>query len=80
VVSTAVSGARTDAEQAQTKSSLLGAEGVTTSVLRPGGKAQFGERLLDVISQGDMVPRGARVRIIGYSGGEAIVEIVTTEK
>jgi membrane-bound serine protease (ClpP class) len=59
-------------EQAQTK--RVGEVGVAVSVLRPGGKAQFGEEILDVISQGEMIPKGRRVKIIGHSSTEAIVE------
>jgi len=44
--------------------------------LRPGGKAQFGEAILDVMSQGDMVEKGRTVRIIGFSAGAAVVELV----
>ena len=62
-------------EQAQTK--RLGEFGVTISVLRPGGKAQFGEQVLDVISQGEMIPKGCRVRIMRHSSTEAVVEAVS---
>lgn len=54
----------------------LGEMGVTISVLRPGGRAQFGDDIVDVISQGELIPKDHRVRIIGYSGVEAIVELV----
>jgi len=76
VVSQSASGMRTEAAQAQQKVTLQGQKGVTVSPLRPGGKAQFGDQILDVISQGDMVPKGAPVRVIGYSGTQAIVELV----
>jgi membrane-bound serine protease (ClpP class) len=55
----------------------LGAVGVAASVLRPGGKAQFGDDVLDVISQGEMIAKGTRVKIVGYSGTEAIVAAVS---
>ena len=60
-------------------SSQLGQIGVALSPLRPGGKAQFGDRILDVLSQGDLVATGTRVRIIGFSGSEALVEVVISE-
>jgi len=53
----------------------LGQVGEAVSVLRPGGKAKFGEELLDVMSQGEMIAKGAKVRIVSYSGTEAIVEV-----
>lgn len=59
-------------EQARMKGDL----GITLSVLRPSGKAQFGDSVLDVISQGEMIPKHSRIRIVGYSGAAAIVEVV----
>jgi hypothetical protein len=54
----------------------VGQVGVTTSPLRPGGKARFGDQILDVISQGELVASRPKVRIIGHSGSEAIVEVI----
>jgi membrane-bound serine protease (ClpP class) len=54
----------------------LGREGTALSTLRPGGKAQFGEEILDVMTQGDLVEKGARVRILSHSGHQAVVERV----
>lgn len=76
VVSQSASGVKTEAAFAQQNKSRLGRTGVTLSSLRPGGKAQFGEEILDVISQSEMVPKGTPVRIIGSSGAEALVEVV----
>lgn len=52
----------------------LGREGVALSTLRPGGKAQFGDDILDVMTEGDLIEKGLRVRVIGHSGHQAIVE------
>jgi membrane-bound serine protease (ClpP class) len=76
VVSQSASGMKTEATLEKQAKSRQGRTGVTLSTLRPGGKAQFGEEILDVISQGDMVPKGTPVRIIGSSGAEALVEVV----
>jgi len=78
IVSQSASGIRTEMVQEQQKQSLHGQVGVTISPLHPGGKAQFGDRILDVISQGDVVPAGTRVRVIGYSGTQPIVEPVSS--
>jgi membrane-bound serine protease (ClpP class) len=51
--------------------------GVAISPLRPGGKAQFGNDILDVISQGELIDKGSRVKIIGHSGTAAVVEGVS---
>ena len=76
LVSASASGVVSLARQEKKRTEILGAEGVALSRLRPGGKAQFEEEILDVITQGEMIERGARVRIIGFSGMDAIVEPV----
>lgn len=78
LVTQSVSGVSSVTEQAREQQTEVGLEGVALSVLRPGGKAQFGDRILDVITQGDMVAKGTRVRILAHSGREAIVEPVET--
>ncbi|HXT41369.1 MAG TPA: NfeD family protein, partial [Candidatus Angelobacter sp.] len=74
LVSNTASGMSTVAKLEQKQSARVGQLGVAISSLRPGGKAQFGDEVLDVISQGEMIDRGQRVKIIGHSGTEAVVE------
>jgi membrane-bound serine protease (ClpP class) len=76
LVSQGTSGIASDTTRRKERAAQLGREGVALSVLRPGGKAQFGEDILDVVTQGDLIPRGTRVRIIGHSAREAVVEPV----
>ncbi len=76
LVSRGASGTVSIAAREELQSSRLGQTGVTISVLRPGGKAQFGDAILDVISEGELVAPGQRVRIIGYSGAAAVVQAV----
>jgi membrane-bound serine protease (ClpP class) len=76
VVSQSASGVQTEAAQAEQRAALHGRTGVTLSPLRPGGKARFGDQILDVISQGELVPAGTTVRVIGSSGVQPIVEVV----
>jgi membrane-bound ClpP family serine protease len=76
VVSSSVSGIKSEQAQAEQRQAHQGQIGVAVSMLRPGGKAQFGDDILDVISQGEVVSKGTRVRITGYSGTEAVVEVV----
>ncbi len=76
LVSTTTSGDRGVAEQNRAHLARVGQVGVTTSPLRPGGKARFGDQILDVISQGELVATGQHVKIIGHSGSEAIVELL----
>ncbi len=54
----------------------MGQTGVTVSQLYPGGKARFGDELLDVLTRGEMVEKGRSVRIIGANGPNAVVEEV----
>ncbi|MCX6903747.1 MAG: ATP-dependent Clp protease proteolytic subunit [Verrucomicrobia bacterium] len=61
------------------RSGLVGSVGVAVSSLRPGGKAQFGDELLDVITEGEMAAKGQAVRSIGFSAAEAIVQVVGEE-
>jgi membrane-bound serine protease (ClpP class) len=76
VVSSSASGVKSEAVLAEQRRTRLGQIGTTISALRPGGKARFGEDVIDVISQGEMVPKDSAVRVIGYSGTEALVEVV----
>jgi membrane-bound ClpP family serine protease len=77
LVSQSASGVTSSAQLVEQQSSRLGQEGIALSPLRPGGKAQFGDAVLDVVSQGDLVEAGARVRIIGSRGSDALVDVVT---
>jgi membrane-bound serine protease (ClpP class) len=74
LVSQGASGVASVAAQERKQASRVGERGVALSNLRPGGKAQFGSDILDVITQGEMIGKGQAVRIIGHSGAEAIVE------
>ncbi len=76
LVSQTASGVGSDIRIAQKKNSREGQVGVAISSLRPGGKAQFGDEIVDVMTQGDLIAKGQKVKIIGHSGTEAIVETV----
>lgn len=76
LVSQGVSGQQTEKSIAANQQQRLGQIGVALSTLRPGGKAQFGDSILDVVSAGELVEKGRQVRIVGSSGHEAVVEPV----
>jgi membrane-bound serine protease (ClpP class) len=76
MVSRSASGVASVRRQQEEQSAWIGLEGMAVSNLRPGGKAQFGEALLDVMTQGEMIDKGRRVRIVGHSAREAIVEAI----
>ncbi len=74
LVSHGASGTKTQAALATTQEQRLGQTGVALSTLRPAGKAQFGDEILDVVTRGDLIERGGKLRIVGSSGHEAVVE------
>lgn len=52
---------------------LLGAEGPVLAQLRPAGVARLGERRVDVVSRGEWIEAGARVRVIELQGNRVVV-------
>jgi len=55
---------------------LLGERGTTTTQLTPSGKARFGDRLVDVITEGDLIPRGTDVEVVEVHGSRVLVKPV----
>lgn len=53
---------------------FLGGIGIARTALRPSGIAMFGDDRLDVVSSGDMIEKGARVKVIQVQGGRIVVE------
>jgi len=51
----------------------VGAEGVAETQLRPAGKGRFGDRLVDVVTEGDLVPRGEAIRVLEVNGARVVV-------
>jgi membrane-bound ClpP family serine protease len=47
--------------------------GVTTTPLMPSGKARFGDRLVDVVSDGDPIDRGVEVEVIEAQAHRVLV-------
>jgi hypothetical protein len=54
--------------------SLLGAIGTSATPLRPAGMAQFGDRYVDVVSEGDFINSGSRVQVIEVAGTRIVVK------
>ena len=52
----------------------VGSIGRTETSLRPIGRARFGDAFVDVVCEGDYIPRGANVRVLEISGHKVIVE------
>ncbi len=51
----------------------VGAQGITASALRPSGKAIFGDKYLDVVSDGAYIDHGMPVEVIRLAGNRIIV-------
>jgi membrane-bound serine protease (ClpP class) len=52
---------------------LMGVEGEVLAPLRPAGVASLGGRRVDVVSRGEMIESGARVRVIELEGNRVVV-------
>ena len=50
-----------------------GSSGVAESFLRPAGIARFGDRRIDVTSEGDFIEKGDPVEIVRTSGNRVVV-------
>jgi membrane-bound serine protease (ClpP class) len=57
--------------------SLIGLEGVAYSDLRPGGSAYIDGRKIDVVTQGDYIPRQTEIRVIDVHGNRIVVEDIS---
>lgn len=55
---------------------FLGREGSTTTVLRPIGMADFDGVRLNVVSEGEYIPAGQKVRIVRVEGSRILVRTV----
>ncbi len=52
---------------------FVGKRGAATTQLTPSGKARFGDMLVDVITDGDVVERGAEIEVVEVHGNRVIV-------
>lgn len=66
----------TESSFAQDLSIYDGREGVAVTDLRPAGNALFDGRKLDVVTAGDLIARGRRVRVIRVEGNRVVVKAV----
>jgi membrane-bound serine protease (ClpP class) len=58
---------------ADTHNELVGQKGVALSMLRPSGTARFGEKVVDVITEGDFIPPNAPIVVKEVRGVQVIV-------
>jgi membrane-bound ClpP family serine protease len=55
---------------------LLGAIGTASTPLRPAGVVKFGDKFVDVVSDGGFIPAGTRVQVIQVEGTRIVVKEV----
>jgi membrane-bound ClpP family serine protease len=55
-------------------SALLGLEGKALTMLRPAGTGEFDGKRLDVVTEGDFLAKGSRIRIVRTEGRRIVVE------
>ncbi len=51
----------------------VGDTGRTTTMLRPAGKARFGQRTVDVMTAGELLDRGTEVQVVEVRGNRVVV-------
>lgn len=59
---------------------LLGRKGRALTLLRPAGMAEFDGRRYDVVTEGALVPKGARVKVMAIEGNRIVVRPVNGEE
>ena len=52
---------------------LLGTTGTAETNLRPSGKGRFGDQLVDVVTEGDLIERGASITVLNVEGSRVVV-------
>jgi membrane-bound ClpP family serine protease len=60
----------------ETAVSLLGQVGTATSMLRPSGMAKFGDRYIDVVTEGDFIPPNTPIQVVEVEGTRIVVKRV----
>jgi len=51
----------------------LGKEGKALTILRPAGRALFGEEILDVVTEGDFIEKDRAIKVIKVEGNRIVV-------
>ena len=55
---------------------LVGHDGVALTQLRPSGVARFGDKKVDVVSEGEVIDRDSRIRVIEVKSNRVVVRAV----
>lgn len=59
--------------QTREEQGAIGQIGITASMLRPAGKGRFGNKTLDIVTEGDFLDPGTPVEIILVEGNRYVV-------
>lgn len=59
------------------KATLEGVEGEATTDLMPSGKGRFEGRLYDIVSDGEFISKGSRVKIAKHEGSRVVVRKIS---
>ncbi len=73
MISTGQSGILSVLKSESNQATEIGSEGIAMTDLRPGGRAQFGEQLKDVSTQGELIQKGSRIRVLHHTNGRPVV-------
>ena len=73
VLHTASGGDITAPTPATSAKQLVGSTGTTTTPLRPAGKAMIDGQLMDVVTEGDHIPKDTPVKVIAVEGMRVVV-------
>jgi membrane-bound serine protease (ClpP class) len=65
--------AASHADSHEAEQVTIGDQGTAATFLRPAGKAQFGDRAIDVVTEGDFIEKGAKVKILAIKGNRVVV-------
>lgn len=65
--------------ESKTVSVNLGDAGEVISILRPTGKAKFGDAIVDVVAEAEFLDKGTKVKIIEIHGNRVVVKRQNTE-
>jgi membrane-bound serine protease (ClpP class) len=65
--------------QSQEDEQGIGQMGVATTVLRPTGKARFGDRTMQVVSRADYIEKGEAVVVVEVEGNRYVVDRVAPD-
>jgi membrane-bound serine protease (ClpP class) len=65
---------RSSATAEEAEKSLVGTKGEALSRLRPSGRAEFGDKILDVVTEGEFLEAGTVIQVLKVEGNRVVVK------